>query len=67
MTQVQMPTTLPSPTDRGVFQFIAVDTTGTEWFWIDSEMVWRPVCDESRSVPIEGENDTHCNDGRISV
>ena len=35
-----MPTTLPSPVYRGEFRFVAVDTEGTEWQWIDDEMVW---------------------------
>ena len=35
-----MPTTLPSPVDRGEFRFIAVDAAGAAWRWIDDEMVW---------------------------
>ena len=35
-----MPTTVPSPVDRGEFAFVAVDATGVEWRWIDAEMVW---------------------------
>ena len=40
MKEARMPTTLPSPVDRGEFRFAAVDATGTEWRWIDEEMVW---------------------------
>ena len=32
-----MPTTLPSPVDRGQFRFVAA---GAVWRWIDDEMVW---------------------------
>ena len=35
-----MPTTLPSPVDRGAFQFVALDAAGVEWRWIDEEMTW---------------------------
>ena len=38
-----MPTTLPSPVDRGEFCFVAVDTAGVAWRWVDEEMVWVPV------------------------
>ena len=40
MTEPRMPTTLPSPVDRSEFRFVAVDANGTEWRWIDDEMVW---------------------------
>ena len=40
MPEERMPTTLPSPVDRGEFRFIAVDAAGTEWRWDDEEMVW---------------------------
>ena len=43
-----MPTTLPSPTDRGEFSFVAVDSTGATWRWIDRELVWVRV-DGTRS------------------
>lgn len=36
----RMPTTLPSPADRGEFRFFAVDAEGVEWLWADSAMVW---------------------------
>lgn len=39
-TEPQMPTTLPSPVDRGQFRFVAVDAAGAMWRWIDQEMVW---------------------------
>ena len=40
MTKPRMPTTLPSPVDRGEFRFVAVDAAGEVWRWIDNEMVW---------------------------
>ena len=40
MTKLRMPTTLPSPADRGEFRFVAVDAAGTVWRWIDEELVW---------------------------
>lgn len=40
MTEPQMPTTLPSPVDRGEFRFVAMDGAGVEWRWSDDEMVW---------------------------
>ena len=36
----RMPTTLPSPVDRGEFRFVAVDAAGAVWHWIDKDMVW---------------------------
>lgn len=35
-----MPTTLPSPADRGEFGFVAVDAEGAVWRWVDNEVVW---------------------------
>ncbi len=35
-----MPTTLPSPVDRGELRFVAMDAEGTAWRWNDEEMVW---------------------------
>ena len=50
-----MPTTLPSPVDRGEFRFVAVDEGGAEWLWIDEELVWRRVA-EGKGVDVaEGE------------
>ena len=46
MTEPRMPTTLPSPVDRGEFRFVAVDGAGRAWRWIDDEMVWARVEDE---------------------
>ena len=46
MTEPRMPTTLPSPVDRGEFRFVAVDAAGRAWRWIDDEMVWVRVEDE---------------------
>lgn len=40
MTEPCMPTTLPSPVDRKEFRFVAIDAEGTEWQWVDNEMVW---------------------------
>ena len=40
MTEPRMPTTLPSPVNRGEFRFVAVDASGAVWRWIDEEMVW---------------------------
>ena len=40
MTEPRMPTTLPSPADRGDFRFVAVDAAGAVWHWIDEDMVW---------------------------
>ena len=39
MSEARMPTTLPSPVDRGQFRFV-VDAAGAVWRWIDDEMVW---------------------------
>lgn len=36
----RMPTTLPSPIDRGEFRFFALDVSGEAWRWVDEEMVW---------------------------
>ena len=43
MTEPRRPTTLPSPVDRAEFRFVAVDTAGRTWRWIDEEMVWAHV------------------------
>lgn len=43
MTDSRMPTTLPSPVDRGEYRFVAVDAAGTEWRWLDDELVWVSV------------------------
>ena len=40
MAEARMPTTVPSPVDRGEFRFVAVDAAGALWHWIDEEMVW---------------------------
>ncbi len=40
MDEPRMPTTLPSPADRGGFRFVAVDASGTVWRWVDEELVW---------------------------
>lgn len=38
--RARMPTTLPSPVDRGRFQFVAFDGEGCVWEWADDELVW---------------------------
>ena len=35
-----MPTTIPSPADRGEYHFFAIDKDGRKWRWNDSEMLW---------------------------
>lgn len=40
MTERRMPTTLPSPADRGAFRFVAVDAAGETWRWVDEKLVW---------------------------
>ena len=40
MAEERMPTTVPSPVDRGEFRFVAVDASGATWHWIDEELVW---------------------------
>ncbi len=45
MAEPRMPTTLPSPADRGEFRFVAVDAAGRAWRWIDEETVWARVED----------------------
>lgn len=45
MNKPRMPTTLPSPVDRGEFRFVALDLGGAEWRWLDDEMVWARVED----------------------
>ena len=49
MKESGMPTTLPSPADRGEFRFVAVDASGAAWRWIDEELVWvrAPECSAS--------------------
>ena len=49
-----MPTTLPSPVDRGEFRFVAVDTEGTLWRWIDHELVWVRVAGGETGISDEG-------------
>ena len=50
MTTVpKMPTTLPSPVDRGEFRFLAVDASGAIWRWVDEDMVWARQAEEPAS------------------
>ena len=51
-----MPTTIPSPTDRGEFQFFAVDKDGREWHWDDSEILWvTDMTDDTKREPKDGD------------
>ena len=50
MTEPWMPTTLPSPVDRAEFRFVAVDATGSIWEWLDHEMVWVRVAEDTGST-----------------
>ena len=49
MREPRMPTTLPSPVDRGEFRFVAVDASGAAWRWVEEEMVWVRVRERSAS------------------
>ena len=49
-----MPTTLPSPVDRGEFGFVAVDAAGRAWRWIDEKLVWVRVDDAGALAPKAG-------------
>ncbi|MDD9998126.1 MAG: hypothetical protein OXQ89_10320 [Rhodospirillaceae bacterium] len=40
MKEARMPTTLPSPVDRGEFRFVAIDASGAAWQWVNEELVW---------------------------
>ena len=40
MNEPRMPTTLPSPVDRGEFRFVAVDAAGETWRWSEEGLVW---------------------------
>ena len=50
MTEARMPTTLPSPVDRGEFRFVAFDAARAEWRWIDGEMIWVRVGEVRRAA-----------------
>ena len=56
MNDRYMPTTIPSPTDRGEFQFFAVDKDGRKWHWDDSEILW--VTDMTDHTKREQEGDS---------
>jgi len=54
----KMPSTLPSPVDRGEFRFVAVDASGAVWRWVDEDMVWvrdprwsSPAMDDAEPSP----------------
>ena len=49
MAEARMPTTVPSPVDRGEFRFVAVDAAGATWHWIDEELVWARQRDETEA------------------
>ena len=49
MAEARMPTTVPSPVDRGEFRFVAVDAAGATWHWIDEELVWARQRDKSEA------------------
>lgn len=46
-----MPTTIPRPTDRGEFRFVAADADGHEWEWNDEKMVWVAVSEWANQEP----------------
>ena len=46
-----MPTTIPSPADRGEFDFLASDRNGRDWRWDDTAMVWVRLADEPEQDP----------------
>ena len=55
MNDRYMPTTIPSPADRGEFQFFAVDKDGREWHWDDSEILSvAEMTDDTHREPQEG-------------
>ena len=45
-----MPTTLPSPLDRGEFRFVTFNAAGAEGRWIDGEMIWVRVGEVRRAA-----------------
>ena len=51
MSDSHMPTTIPSPADRGEFDFVAVDKDGRAWRWDDAEMVWVAEIEDGRQEP----------------
>ena len=52
MPDPDMPTTIPSPADRGEFAFVATDRDGRTWRWNDAAMVCVRVADhEARACP----------------
>ena len=53
MPDSYMPTTIPSPVDRGEFNFYAVDADGREWRWDDEEMVWEVETEDGQQEPEE--------------
>ena len=51
MPAPDMPTTIPSPADRGEFDFVATDRDGCDWRWDDAAMVWVRLADEPGQDP----------------
>ena len=56
MPAPDMPTTIPSPADRGEFDFLATDRDGRDWRWDDAAMVWVRLADDPEEPPCP---DTH--------
>ena len=55
MIEPTMPTTIPSPVDRGEFRFVAVDKDGRSWRWDDEEMAWVVATTDRKLEPEEGD------------
>ena len=55
MAETRMPTTLPSPADRGAFRFVAMDASGTLWRWVDEDVVWVREREGPRSEADDGD------------
>ena len=51
MPAPDMPTTIPSPADRGEFDFLATDRDGRAWRWDDAAMVWVRAVHEPEGDP----------------
>lgn len=50
-----MPTTIPSPVDRGEYDFVAKDRDGREWRWDDEQVVWVLGSDDGDAECTEGD------------
>ena len=51
----RMPTTIPSPVDRGEYDFVAKDRDGREWRWDDEQVVWVLGSDDGDAECTEGD------------